>query len=81
MIIRLTLLGVLLCGIAHSQTSADNPRLKSALERHPEADVDKNGILTLEEAKAFQDKTKAFLEFKATVVLKVEGQCTEAMKG
>ena len=28
-----------------------------------------------------QDKTKAFLEFKATVVLKVEGQCTEAMKG
>ena len=39
------------------------------------------GVYARDLAKAFQDKTKAFLEFKATVVLKVEGQCTEAMKG
>ena len=29
----------------------------------------------------FEDKTKAFVGFKAKVFLKVEGQCTEAMKG
>ncbi len=38
------------------QTSADNPRLKTALERYPEADADKNGILTLEEAHAYREK-------------------------
>jgi acetyl esterase/lipase len=53
---RLVLMGVLLCGISPGQTSADNPRLKAALERYPEADADKDGILTLEEAKAFKDK-------------------------
>lgn len=39
-----------------AQTSADNPRLKKALEQYPEADADKNGILTIEEAKAFKNK-------------------------
>ena len=29
----------------------------------------------------FEDKTKAFSGFNAKVFLKVEGQCTEAMKG
>ena len=29
----------------------------------------------------FEDKTKASIGFKARVFLKVEGQCTEAMKG
>jgi acetyl esterase/lipase len=56
MITRLALMGVLVCGISPGQTSADNPRLKSALERYPEADSDQNGILTLVEAKAFKDK-------------------------
>ena len=28
-----------------------------------------------------EDKTKAFIGFKAKIFLKVEGQCTEAMKG
>jgi acetyl esterase/lipase len=56
MITRLALIGVLLCGISPGQTSADNPRLKTALERYPDADSDKDGILTLEEAKAFKDK-------------------------
>ena len=31
--------------------------------------------------KEFEDKTKAFIGLKAKVFLKVEGQCTEAMKG
>ena len=39
-----------------SQTSADNPRLKRALERFPEADADKDGVLTMPEAKAFKKK-------------------------
>jgi predicted peptidase len=39
-----------------SQTSADNPRLKKALERFPEADADKDGVLTMDEAKAFKKK-------------------------
>ncbi len=39
-----------------SQTSADNPRLKKALERFPEADADKDGILTMAEARAFKKK-------------------------
>ncbi|HEX5790775.1 MAG TPA: alpha/beta hydrolase fold domain-containing protein [Luteolibacter sp.] len=56
MIPRLALIGVLLCGIASGQTSADNPRLKDALERYPDADADKNGILTLEEARSFREK-------------------------
>ena len=29
----------------------------------------------------FEDKTKPFIGFEANVFLKVEGQCTEAMKG
>ena len=37
-----------------SQTSADNPRLKKALELFPEADTDKDGVLTMDEAKAFK---------------------------
>ena len=53
---RLALIGLLLCTASPGQTSADNPRLKTALERYPEADSDKDGILTLEEAKAFKDK-------------------------
>ena len=35
-----------------SQTSADNTRLKKALERFPEADADKDGVLSMAEAKA-----------------------------
>ena len=56
MIARLTLLGVLLCGITLAQTSTDNPRLKKALERFPEADSNKDGVLTMEEANAFKTK-------------------------
>ena len=39
-----------------SQTSENNPRLKKALERHPAADVNKDGVLTLKEARAYQKK-------------------------
>ena len=39
-------------------TSENNPRLKSALEKHPEADANKDGILTMSEAKAFKAKAQ-----------------------
>lgn len=41
-----------------AQTSEDNPRLKKALERFPAADANKDGTLTEEEAKAFQNKQR-----------------------
>jgi acetyl esterase/lipase len=56
MITRLVIMGVLFCGISPGQTSVDEPRLKTALERYPDADSNKDGILTLAEAKAFKDK-------------------------
>ena len=37
-------------------TSENNERLKNALNRYPEADTDKDGILTMSEAKAFKAK-------------------------
>lgn len=40
----------------YAQTSNDNPRLKNALERYPEADADCDGVLTMDEAKAFRAK-------------------------
>ena len=41
---------------AYAQTSKDTPRLQEALERYPEADADGDGVLTMEEAKAFREK-------------------------
>ena len=37
-------------------SSANHPRLKQALQKYPAADVNKDGVLTLEEARAFQKK-------------------------
>ena len=42
--------------LASAQTSEDNPRLKSALDRFPKADANADGVLTMEEAKAFREK-------------------------
>jgi acetyl esterase len=42
-----------------AQTSADTPRLKDALKRFPEADANKDGVLTLAEARAFKEKHAA----------------------
>lgn len=39
---------------AQAQTSDDNPKLKDALKRYPQADANGDGVLTLEEAKAFK---------------------------
>ena len=41
-----------------SQTSADNPRLKKALERFPEADADKDGELSANEARQYATKLR-----------------------
>ncbi len=44
---------------AQAQTSDDNPKLKAALARFLDADANKDGVLTREEAKAFPKKNKA----------------------
>ena len=42
-----------------AQTSKDNPRLKDALKRFPQADVNGDGVLTMEEAMAFKKEKQA----------------------
>jgi len=44
--------------VAAERTSTGNPRLKAYLETHPEADADKDGILTFSEAKAHFAKAR-----------------------
>lgn len=55
---RFLFIGLLLCPVLQAQTSKDNPRLNAALESYPAADADKDGVLTLAEAKAFKEKHK-----------------------
>ncbi len=48
-------LALVLCSAASAQvTSENNERLKNALERFPAADADSDGVLTLDEARAFR---------------------------
>jgi polyhydroxybutyrate depolymerase len=60
-----TLLLAVLCGVAAvdtkamAQTSEANPSLREALKHHPAADANGDGVLTLEEAKAFGRKAQA----------------------
>ena len=44
--------------VGWAQTSANNQRLKQALKRFPDADANKDGVLTLDEAKAYRNKRK-----------------------
>ena len=59
------LLSVLACGIAWSQdkSKTEKPkadeRLQQLLKRHPDADTNKDGVLTREEAEAYRKKTPA----------------------
>jgi acetyl esterase/lipase len=54
---------ILLAGVftmtGYAQTSEDNPRLKKALQQHPQADADKDGVLTKAEALAYRKKMVA----------------------
>ena len=52
-------IGIGLTVFAQAQTSKDNPRLKNALERFPQADANSDGVLTMEEAKAFKKERQA----------------------
>lgn len=45
--------------LAQAQTSKDIPKLKDTLERFPEADTNGDGVLTMEEAKAFKKEKKS----------------------
>lgn len=49
---------LVLPGAAIAQSSETEERFKKALERFPEADLDKDGILTAAEARAFQQKRR-----------------------
>lgn len=52
----IALLAGCLASAAAAQTSQDDPRLREGLKRYPEADTDRDGVLTLEEARAFLAK-------------------------
>ena len=54
----LILSGVTARAWADERTSENAPALKKLLERHPEADLNKDGILTLEEVRKSQDRVK-----------------------
>ena len=41
-----------------AQTSNDNQRLRQALEKYPDADANKDGVLTMKEALAYQKKRR-----------------------
>jgi acetyl esterase len=47
---------IVTCHSLYGQTSETNPRLKEGLSRHPEADTNKDGVLTIAEAQAFLKK-------------------------
>ncbi len=49
----LSLAGTQIQPAAAQTSSADNPRLKQLLQRFPQADADRDGVLTLQEAIAF----------------------------
>jgi len=49
-----------------AQTSENNVRLKAALAKHPDADANGDGILTMEEGKAYLAKRKAAGKSKST---------------
>ena len=51
--LKLTLALLSFSLFAQAQSSDDNPRLKAALTRFPDADANKDGKLTAEEAKAY----------------------------
>jgi acetyl esterase len=52
----LTLFSICFSLFAQARTSKDTPKLQAALERFPQADANGDGVLTLEEAKAFKEK-------------------------
>jgi acetyl esterase len=56
MLKRSIIISLSIGSLALAETSADSQRLKSALERYPAADTNRDGILTMDEAKAFRDK-------------------------
>jgi acetyl esterase/lipase len=48
----------LLVACATAQTSNDNARLREYLQQHPEADANKDGVLTMQEAQAHRRQTQ-----------------------
>jgi acetyl esterase/lipase len=56
LLVALTVVALALGAACAEPTSETNERLQQFLERFPQADADRDGVLTLEEAKAFRDR-------------------------
>lgn len=54
--IRIAIVSLGFTLFAQAQTSKHTPKLQAALERFPQADAHRDGVLTLEEGKAFEQK-------------------------
>lgn len=63
----LVAIGMLMASGALAQTSQTDPRLKKALEKYPQADANGDGVLTLQEGKAFRDKIRQDRNSKSKV--------------
>jgi len=57
-LIALTVVALVIGTACAQETSEDSDRLKQFFERFPQADTDRDGVLTLEEAQAFNQKRK-----------------------
>ena len=67
---------VLSCGLSvtlPAQTSENNARLKAALERFPAGDANKDGVLTVDEARAFLKEKNSGAETAGTEKTKAAG--------
>ncbi len=54
--LAVSVLAALAAAAVAEETSETNPRLKRWLERYPDADADKDGVLTMSEARAYRQK-------------------------
>lgn len=59
LVAMLVLIAAIVPAVYAQETSENSDRLKQYLERFPQADADKDGILTLEEARAFREAREA----------------------
>jgi acetyl esterase/lipase len=61
-LIILTVLVLTVPVLAQPRTSENDPRLAEFLKQRPQADADRDGVLTIEEAKAFQELVRQWRE-------------------
>ncbi|QDU64121.1 Carboxylesterase NlhH [Planctomycetes bacterium Pan216] len=59
---------------AEERTSANTPKLKQLLEKRPQADINRDGVLTMPEARAFQARLKEIREKRAKAAKRARQQ-------